>query len=133
MPAGKFDTTWEQGTTIDKTFTWHGPTPEGEPEGTPGSPIDLTGYTARMQIRATQKSTVILHEFTTENGGIELGGENGTIRVKASAAQTAAWSWPTRGRSSKATALYDLKLIDSAGGEIRLFEGKITLVSGVTR
>ena len=43
MPAGELDLYIEQGATYRKTLTWK--------TGSPATPVDLTGYTARLQVR----------------------------------------------------------------------------------
>jgi hypothetical protein len=84
---------------------------------------DLTGHTARMQIRREIESTTVMLELTTENGRITLGGDEGTIQLLISAADTS-----TLDRSG----VYDLELVE---GEIvkRLIRGNINLNLEVTR
>ncbi len=88
-------------------------------------PVDLTGFTARMQIRESLESTTTLEELTTENGGITLGGTAGTVALLISATDTAALDF--------STAVYDLELISGAGIVTRLLYGDITLAEEVTR
>lgn len=73
---------------------------------------DLTGFTANLQIKrklpnGDLEATPIV-ELTTENGGITLGGLEGTIDLFISATDT--------GALPSANAFYDLKLIN--GGTI---------------
>ena len=56
----------EQGATFRRTFTWL--------TGTPSAPVNLTGYSARMQIRKTTASSTAYATLTSANGGIVLGG-----------------------------------------------------------
>lgn len=88
-------------------------------------PVDLTGFTARMQIRESLESTTTLEELTTENGGITLGAAAGTVALLISATDTAALDF--------STAVYDLELISGAGIVTRLLYGDITLAEEVTR
>lgn len=88
-------------------------------------PVDLTGYTARMQIRETLDATIILATLTTENGGITLGGAAGTIDLLLDAAATALLDFTN--------AVYDLELVDTAGVVTRLLSGAVTLSKEVTR
>ena len=88
-------------------------------------PFDLTGYTARMQIRETLESTTTLEELTTSNGGITLGGTAGTITLLLTATETAALTFET--------AVYDLEIVSGAGVVTRLMHGKVVLVDEVTR
>jgi hypothetical protein len=130
MPAGKLDLVWEQGTTVVKQMTWLEPPPDPEEPEVFGPPVDLTGWTARMQVRQKLDSTNVLAEFTTENGGITLGAD-GTIVIRAEALASAAWTWPGKGSTRK--AVYDLELMDPGGVVLRFVEGRITLKMEVTR
>lgn len=53
-----------------------------------GPVIDLTGYTARAQLRDVESGELIIPALTTENGGITLGGVDGTIALVVTAAAT---------------------------------------------
>lgn len=44
-----------------------------------GSAMNLTGYSARMQIRPKASSTTLYVDLTVANGGIIMGGTAGTI------------------------------------------------------
>lgn len=56
-------------------------------------PVDLTGYTARLQIRKSIKAPDVLLELTTENGGISINVPAYTITLNISATATAALTW----------------------------------------
>lgn len=88
-------------------------------------PVNLTGFTARMQIRETVESTTVLHSLTTENGGITLGGAAGTIALTISATDTAAFTFDT--------AVYDLEIISGSGVVTEVMSGTVTLGDEVTR
>lgn len=88
-------------------------------------PVNLTGYTARMDIRETREDTDPLLSLTTENGGITLGGVNGQISLLISATDTAALDVDT--------AVYDLELISAGGIVTRLVSGNIVVSKEVTR
>src|SRR4051794_10079454 len=121
MPATKYNLNWEQGTTATLSLTW-----EDEEE----NPIDLSGWTARMQVRQKVDSEVVLAEFTTDNG-IEINGPEGEVTVSAPVEVTNTWEWPGNGPIK--SAVYDLVLIDPSGEAIRLLEGKVKLSGSVTR
>lgn len=106
----------EQGATFTNRFTYKDST---------GVAINLTSYTARMQIRASVKAATTLAELTTANGGIVLGGAAGTIDLLLTATQTAAIT-AKRG-------VYDLELIDVSGVVLRLVEGAVEFSPEVTR
>jgi hypothetical protein len=87
--------------------------------------VNLTGYTARMQLRTSAEAITALEDLTTENGGITLGGTAGTITLSLTATETAALP-ATR-------AVYDLELISSGGVVTRLVEGVATITRNITR
>lgn len=87
-------------------------------------PVDLTWYTARMQIRAKIDSDTVLHTLTTENGGILLDDVAKTITMYIPDETTQTFTFKA--------AVYDLEMI--SGGEVTaLASGSITLVREVTR
>lgn len=51
------------------------------------SPIDLSGYTARMVVRECAEDSASLLDLTTENGGIALSA-SGLIELEATPTQT---------------------------------------------
>lgn len=87
-------------------------------------PIDLTGYTARMQIREKLNSTEVIKELTTENSGIVIDPVNYTININITAADTAALNFKT--------AIYSLELT-KADTVLPFIYGNITLDKRITR
>lgn len=77
--------------------------------GVIGNLVDLTSYTAKMQIRPFVGSSDIIVELTTENGGITINGPAGTISLLLTPEQTALLA-PIR-------AGFDLQLT-APGGEV---------------
>jgi hypothetical protein len=115
MAATTYDILIEQGTTYSQVITYKDN----------GAPVSLTGYTARMQVRATLESASTLVELTTANSRIALGGTAGTITLTISATDTAAL---TAGRG-----VYDLELVSGSGIVTRLLQGVCTISRNVTR
>lgn len=109
-----------QGATFDVLRTWK--------TGTPAVPVDLTGCTARMHVRAKQDAPTALITLTTENGGIVLGGALGTVRRLLTPEATAALN-PADFR----TAVYDLEVVFPGGQVRRLLAGGVTVSPEVTR
>jgi len=107
--------TFPQGATWSLALTWND-------DG--GDPINLTGYTARMQVRPSyDASTTVLS--LTNGSGLTLGGAAGTVTLRVEAATTTT--------VSAATYVYDLEL-QSGGGEVtRLVEGTLEVTPEVTR
>lgn len=88
------------------------------------TPVDLTGYTARMQIRPTLDSSTVIQELTTANGGILIDNTYKTITIVMTATQTAGYTFNS--------AVYSLEMV--TGSEVYVFcTGTLTLVKEVTR
>ena len=88
-------------------------------------PIDLTGYTARMQIRRSVNNPAVLADMTTENGGITLGTTDGKIALELTAEHTS--------EISAKAGVYDLELIDGDGFVTRLLQGEVEFSPETTR
>lgn len=114
MTPGKYNMICPQGTTFSKQLTYT----------IDSVPVDLTTYTARMQVREKYTSTSAVVTITTENGGISLGGEDGTIDLFISNSATSA--------ISAKDYVYDLELVSSSN-VYRLIEGKFIVTPEVTR
>jgi hypothetical protein len=87
-----------------------------------GDPVDLTGYTARMPVRAKSDGTLLL-EPTTENGQITLGGAAGTIDIELDEDVTAAL--PVK------NGRHNLELIPANGEVRRLAQGTVAVSAEV--
>lgn len=86
-------------------------------------PVNLTGCSARMQVRSVADNALLL-TLTTENGRIALGGAAGTINLSVDAATTSAL--PLIG------ARYDFELIFPGGTVLRLLRGAVQICGEVT-
>lgn len=115
-PAGVYDIVADQGSTFSRRITW---------KNSAGTPIDLTGYTAKMQVRETVDSATVLLELSTTNSRITLGGVAGTIDLTASATVMAALAW--------GQYVYDLELTSAGGVVTRVVMGSFTVSGEVTR
>jgi len=115
MAATTYDILIEQGATFSQVITYKDN----------GVAVNLTGYTARMQVRSTLESATTVVELTTANGRIALGGAAGTITLTISATDTAGL---TSGRG-----VYDLELVSGSGIVTRLLQGVATISRNVTR
>lgn len=124
MLAGIYNMTCQQGSTFSRVITIRYP----DPNSPPGDPTyllyDLTGHQARMQVRRTVDSTTALVTLTTGGGGITLGGEDGTIELTISAANTALLN---------SSGVYDLEIVSSTGVVSRILQGEWRLSPEVTR
>ena len=90
-----------------------------------GTAINLTGYTAALQIRDTYADSTTDLSLTSPSGGITITGATGTIAITATAAQTAA--------IAAGSYVYDLEITSSGGIVTRLIQGQISLSPQVTR
>lgn len=108
------DFTIYQGATFSEVLTWRDSSEEL---------VNLTGYTARMQVRNRIDGDTVV-SLTTENSRIELGGSAGTITLTISATDTAALS---------EGGVYDLELISAGGIVTRLLEGAVAFSKEVTK
>lgn len=89
-----------------------------------GVPINLTGYTAALQVRQNYYDTTALLTLTSPSGGIVITGATGTIDITMSATQT--------GSLDEGFYVYDLE-ITSGGTVTRLIQGQFTVSPEVTR
>ena len=89
------------------------------------TPINLTGFTARMQLRSSLTSPVVIAELTSENGKINISNVTKTITLTLSADTTAAYNF--------ASAVYSLELVSSGGQVTPFCSGSFSLVKEVTR
>ena len=87
-------------------------------------PINLTGATAKMQVRDTKGGSKLSFTLTSPSGGITIDGPNGRVTCTMTPAQTSKLFHP---KSS-----YDIMIIDSNGNKIKLLEGFMTLSRSVT-
>jgi hypothetical protein len=114
--GNSYDLEIKQGATLSLTATW---------KDSAGAAINLTGYTARMQVRSAYDATSTILSLTSSSG-ITLGGAAGTIAITASATVTAALTAPWAG-------VWDLELVSGGGVVTRLLEGAATVSPEVTR
>lgn len=112
--AGSYNFTIEQGATFNLLMTWR----------IDNVPVNLTGYTARLQARIDVDETDTILSLTT-GAGITLGGAAGTITLDQSAAQTAVLP--------AGEYVYDLELQSSGGVVTRLLQGELNISAEVTR
>lgn len=89
-----------------------------------GTPIDLTGASAKMQVRDTKGGSKLAFSLTSPAGGITIDPSAGKLTLKMTPTQTNKLFYP---KSS-----YDVMLIDSNSNKIKLVEGFLTLSRSVT-
>jgi hypothetical protein len=115
MQPGKVNFKTPQGSTFTRTIVYK----------VDSSAVNLTGYTARMQVRKSVNDSSILLSLATSTGEIVITGGTGTITLTVAAsvmAALAAGSW-----------VYDLEITSGGGIVSRLIEGKFIVTPEVTR
>lgn len=85
-----------QGDTWEFVVGWYEPFPSGAFD--PGSPIDISGWTAKCQVRAVVGATPALTLTSSPAAGLIVDGPAGTVTGRASPAQTTSlapgnWLW----------------------------------------
>lgn len=88
-------------------------------------PIDLSGYSAAMQVRRYAFSEAAIDTLTTCNGRLLIDGPAGEITAKFNHANTEQYPGDT--------VLYDIELESPDGAITRILEGKIKVSPEVTR
>jgi hypothetical protein len=114
MPAGKYSFVIEAGATFNLDFTMY----------SGGSKWDLTGYSARMDIRVDIDSPTALISLDTDGNGITLGGSTGLVEIEIDATTTE--DFPA-GRY-----VYDFELEDDNGTVWRVIQGCVQVRAEVT-
>lgn len=110
----------QKGATFRKDITWNLETSNTTDEIPPA----LTGYIARMQVRA--RTGELLFELTTENGGITIVDPAGELQLFISAEDTAS-------APDYRVAKYDLELESLDGDVLRIMEGTFYISPSITR
>jgi carbon monoxide dehydrogenase subunit G len=111
---GTYNITCPQGATFDRTFT----------VSIGGVAMNLSGYTAAMQVRETYDSATPLISLTN-GSGITLGGTAGTIGVVVSSTAMEA--------VADGFYSYDLEITSGGGVKDRILQGKFVVTPEVTR
>ena len=108
----------DQFATFKTAFRW-------ETKGT-GLPVNLTGYSASMQIRRSHADSSALVSLTSSvGGGLTIEGTAGRVRIEIPSSTT---STLAAGRY-----VYDLVLTDLSSKKKRLVKGVAIVDAGVTR
>ena len=110
--AAKYDIVLDSGTdyTLLLTFT-----------DSAGEPLDFSGCSARMHIRAEPEARAVMAELSTENGRISISEDGAVLDFSG--------LFPAQMRYS---GVYDILLTDLEGRVTRVLEGSFTARRGVT-
>lgn len=119
MPAAKQNLFIEQGTTWRYTLALKSGATATSPS------LNLTGYTANMQLRADIASAAPIIALSTANNRITIAPLIGQVDLVLSATETAALAFDR--------AVYDLEITSASGEVTRILQGSVTLSREVTR
>lgn len=103
-----------QGKTVSFEIIWGG-----------SAPINVSGFSAKMQARESAAATTALAEFSTSNGRISVGGANGKFTISMTAADSAALK--------AFVGIYDFEITNPSGNVYQVMSGKFKVEPEVTR
>ena len=115
--AAEYNFTIDQGSDFTATITRNDQA---------GDPIDITGYTARMDFKRLHTDTSSELSLTTENSRLSISGAAGQIIITLTDTETALLS---------RSYVHDLEIINTGGdGAVtRVVEGRATISPEVTK
>lgn len=130
MAAGKYSFIIEQGTTVNFEIQYR---------DSNNVPVDLSGYTARMQLRPTVDSNTVYLTLSSslnpDGTGLNMSGSNGSTPPTSGSIGIYIASC-TSSLLTFDTAYYDLEIYSGSGVcpvTTRLLEGQVKLSREVTR
>lgn len=89
------------------------------------APVNITGYTAQMQLRSLPQDATAVLTLSSPSNGITIGGANGQVNVHATNVQT--------GAIDEGIYYYDIEITSGGGIVTRLAQGQILVSPEVTR
>lgn len=110
---------------IDQGADWFLNVTYDNPDGTP---VNITSYTAALQLRSLPSSPTAVLTLTTENGGIAITGPSGLVAIHATNDQTR--------EIDEGVYYYDLEIDSPATPDVvvtRLIQGQAIVSAEVTR
>ena len=123
MAAGRYSFIIEQGATFQRQVRY---------TNSSGDPVDLSNYSARMQIRPSADSNIVYVRLTgtvgNDGSGLVITAASGTVDITISALSSSMLSFTE--------AMYDLEIYSGSGDTefvTRLLEGNVKLKKNVTR
>ena len=114
MNPGRYNITVYKGTTFQLSPVWK----------VDNLPVDLTGYSAKMQVRQFTDSSVLV-ELSTANGRAVISAGLGQIALTLTATETAALA--------ANTYQYDLNLTSPSGYVYKILQGAFVVNDSVTQ
>ncbi len=131
MSAGQIDLVMEQGADWNPLLTLL---------NDDGTPVNLLGYTAHLQVRSDFASGTVLLDLTSQASQILLGADAGTVLFAVPASLTSPLVPDTtqlmrvvQGRKCYSWGVYDLHIISPSGIVTALLAGDMCLAPAVTK
>ena len=115
--AVEYDTSINQGADWYINFVYQ--------DTTTGTPINITGYTAALQLRSLPSDTTSALSLSSPSSGITITGASGLVAVHATAVQT--------GAIVAGYYYYDVEITSPTNVVTRLVQGQILVSPQVTR
>lgn len=125
MAATIFNIILEPGADWDASFVLK---QDDNPDPVLATPLDVTGYTAKMQVRSQIGDTtalVTISETLSASGQITVGTTNGLFSLNIKGSALAALAAP-------ADAFYDVLVTSPTGKPIRALQGEVKISPRVT-
>ena len=131
MAAGRYSFTIEQGATLSFELQY---------KDEDGNPINLSGYSGKMQIRtsidAVTASLTLSSSLQPDGTGLNFSGSGGSKDPKSGSIGIYIASCTSSMLNFDGTAYYDLEIYSGSGNcpyTVRLLEGQIQLSKEITR
>jgi hypothetical protein len=105
----------DQGVSKTILFQWF--------DGSTNLPVDMTGFSALMQIRKAYGDPVVLLELSTTNNKLDLSGGTGTVVIVLAPSDTATMQ--------DYSCVYELVLTRPDNTKLSFLKGKFTLLQNV--
>lgn len=115
MPAATYDMILDQGSTFSNVI---------QITDSEETPLNLTGFTARMQVRPSVSSSTVLLELTNANSRITITAAEGKINLSVDATTTS--------NLTPGNYVYDLETVNGSVVE-RILQGSFLVRAEVTR
>lgn len=104
-----------QGKTLEATLIWGGNTP-----------VNVTGWSARLTVRLDYTSASPTADFTVGNGRVVVGGADGMFTFTMSATDSAALTAPF-------TGVYEVEVTNDEGQVFRAVAGAVDIIPEVVK
>ena len=122
--SNALDITMDQGSTLIYNFNLSAST---------GAPLDLTGFDARMQVRAAFGASSALINCTLPNGKLTItNATQGALTLQLQPTDTSSIRFPGLNDDTY-DCVYDLEIVDPVGNVYKPARGNFTINREVTR